>query len=242
MGPFANISCTQGTFHQLSVQSWHHPSVFCAPAEPFVKFLYDRRAFRQLFVRPRAICQLLCISGTYGQLSVQQRDFPSTTVNFLLVRANVCQHSLRLPERSEVQLQLTFRVSAGLSINFQCSWGTFRNFLCGCVNFCQLSVRPQHCSSTFRVAERPSVNLPCDQGTFVNFTCICGTFRQLPSNFGVSEEPSVNFPCISGTFCQFQSTIRAVAGPSVSFLCICRTFHEYSVCLWNIPSTSVNFP
>ena len=49
-----NFPCGHGIFHQLSVQSWDHPSAFCKSVVPSVNFPYVRVTFRQVLSTFRA--------------------------------------------------------------------------------------------------------------------------------------------------------------------------------------------
>ena len=107
-----NFPCGRGIFHQLSVQSWDHPSAFRTSVVPSVNFPYLRGTFRQvrqLFVRLRNYTSILRASAecsvNFRQLSVHPRDLSSTF---------------------RFELPSSFHVSAGHSVNFHdifaCPW------------------------------------------------------------------------------------------------------------------------
>ena len=220
------IPVIHGTFRQLL-------SIFSASAGPCVKFS--------------------CVRGTFRQLSVRPRDYPS---NFVSAEHSVIFSKLHV---HPCDLASTFRASAGHSVNFpghpwdftstsvnsQCIRGTMRQIF-----VCQWDIQ-----STFRSFVVPSVKL-------VNSPCICGTFCQLLSTFCASmgppkticaaAGPSVNFSQLSVRPWNLPSTFRAAAGLSVNILCgrrtirqlflhprdflsICGTLSQFFMRLWDCP-------
>ena len=110
----------------------------------------------------RILHQLLCIRGTFHQLSVRPQIFlqlVSTSVNFQCGRGTLCQHSVRPQD-----LPSTFRASTGPSVNFPGSHGIFRKivstFLASkgpSVNFHQLSLQPANfCQLSVYLCDLPS--------------------------------------------------------------------------------------
>ena len=143
---------------------------------------------------------ILCIRGTFHQLSVRPRKLSSTSVNFPCSRGTFCQHSMR-PQ----VLPSTFCASTGPSVNFPCIR----------VIFHQLSVRQNDLSSI-------CINFPCDLGKFRKFSV---RLWVLPKTFHAATGSFVNFRASVDLL----STFRATTGPSVKYPCIRRTILQLSV-------------
>ena len=116
------------------------------------------------------------------------------------------------------------------------------NYPCGLGTFCQLSVHTRDLQPTFCASAGSSINFSCSLGTFRQHFVL---LRDLPST-------SVNFPCLRWAFGQlsvrlrdFPSTFCVSAGPFISFPFgsgTSRQVRQLSVHLWDLLSTSVNFP
>ena len=243
---FANFLCARRNFRKLSVHPCDlpslfptsagssinvcrlfvylrdHPSTFCASAAPFVKFP--------------------CISMTFIKLSAHLRDLPSTSVNILCIHGTFCQLSVHpwaisSTFRASAEISSTsinFRALAGPSVNIPYGSGIFHpllstfcasvghsvKFLCIRGTFHQLSVLQRDLPSI-------SINFPFVRGTFhqlcvclwdlpstsVNILSVRGTFRK-------HFMQALDLPSTSVNFLQpleIHSTFLASVGPSINF-------------------------
>ena len=146
-----NYACIWGTICQHSVRQRDLSSTFRVSAGPSLNFPRICRTFRQ---PPSTFCasvghsvNLLCIRGTFHQLSVGTRKFRQLLVNFLCFPVLLCV-SIPCSSGTFRPLLSTFHASVGHSIKFPCVFGTFR----------EISVHPRDLPSIFHTAAGPSVN------------------------------------------------------------------------------------
>ena len=185
-------------------------SIFCPSAGLSVNFHQLSVHQRDL---PSTSVNFPCVSGTFHKLSVHPWDFPSTFRVFAGPSVIICQ----LPPCASVYL-LTFRVAARLSVNFCACAGLsvdFHQLMCVRGSF-HLSVFSRRLSSAFRMAVGLPVHLWDLLSTSVNFPCIHSTFHQLPSTFCAPAGSSVNNLHGHRTYCQHQSIDHAFAGLTVN--------------------------
>ena len=216
-----NIPCGRGTYCQL-------PSTFRAAAKPSVNFpcihiLCISGTFSQLSVRPWYL-NFSYGSGNFHQTTVRSRDLPSTF--FVSAQPSVNFRHLSIFCWTFCKLTSNFRASEGSSVNFLCIHGTFCKLL-----------------STFLESAGPSVNILCLRRTFGRLPSIFVHPQDLPSTFRVSAGPFIRFPYDSGTFRKFrQLSVRPwdLLSTSVNFPCACSTFHQLLSTFYAPAKSSVN--
>ena len=210
-------------FHQLSVHVQDLLSVSGASRGFSVK----QWCYNGIFVHFQCVdVNFPCICRTSRQLSVQQKDCPSTFCASAGPSINCCEHFVRPQNLPEI-----FHSSPRSSVNFLSIRGTFH----------LLFVRPQNFHqilSAFLVY----VGTAIGSSVSVKFLCICGSFHQLFVQKRNILSASVNFPFVHVTFGQLSVLQQDILSTSVNSSCVTGTFCEHFVLSWDLPLTSVSFP